>query len=116
MTPETEPDTETHAEMASWEEELHTRVDEILFYLWDPLNLAHSTWVRDEFTRYVPEVVKTATSADSPEPVRELLTQLRCQRLGQDPDDARDHAIAELIYALSHNLFYLPGRRVFEVD
>lgn len=111
------PDNHDNGSEDVWsEEELHTRVDEILFYLWDPLNLAHSTWTRDEFTRYVPDVVKTACSSESPEPIRVLLTHLRTVRLGQDPDDARDQEIAALLYALSHNHFYLPGRRVFEVD
>ena len=37
--------------------DLRTRLDEVLFYKWDPIHLSNSTVSRNEYTRYVEEVL-----------------------------------------------------------
>lgn len=37
-------------------EEILFRVSEILYYLWDPINISRGNWPRDEYDGYVMEV------------------------------------------------------------
>lgn len=36
--------------------ELYRRVDEVLYYVWDPIGVAPNAVTRDEYQRYLPEV------------------------------------------------------------
>lgn len=38
----------------------YKRIDEILFYKWDPIGISDSDWSRDEYQSYVPQVFKLA--------------------------------------------------------
>ncbi|CAD6563044.1 hypothetical protein ACFQ3P_41525 [Paraburkholderia sabiae] len=42
--------------LADDELELHRRVDEVLFYVWDPIGVANSPAARDEYYGYLPIV------------------------------------------------------------
>jgi hypothetical protein len=35
---------------------LYRRIDEILFYIWDPIGISRSNWARDEYQSYLPKV------------------------------------------------------------
>jgi hypothetical protein len=43
--------------MSKYSDELHSRVDEILYYIWDPIGVAAEPSARDEYSRYVPELI-----------------------------------------------------------
>jgi hypothetical protein len=38
------------------DEELYTRIDEVLHYIWDPIGVAGEPFARDEYKAYVPKV------------------------------------------------------------
>lgn len=40
--------------------ELQDQVDKVLFYEWDPLGVSTMDYMRDEYSRYVLEVVEIA--------------------------------------------------------
>ncbi|MNT61656.1 hypothetical protein D3C72_1993150 [compost metagenome] len=42
--------------LANTELESYRRVDEVLFYLWDPIGVAHSPAARNEYQEYLPKV------------------------------------------------------------
>jgi hypothetical protein len=44
--------------MSTWDEkELYRRVDELLYYLWDPSCVSSIPLARDQYEQYVPKVV-----------------------------------------------------------
>lgn len=49
------------------EEQLFKAVDEILFYLWDPLDCKEIPAARDEYRSYVPKVLDYLTSDNNEE-------------------------------------------------
>ena len=45
-------------QLASEYKQAHDLVDEILHYIWDPIGIAGNAGARDEYSSYVPAVVK----------------------------------------------------------
>lgn len=46
--------------------ELERRVDEVLYYVWDPIGVSDEPYARSEYRMYVDQVMK-ALSGDNPE-------------------------------------------------
>jgi len=52
--------------MSNYTEELRRRVDEILYYIWDPIGVAAEPSTRDEYERHVAGLISLLeTNADS---------------------------------------------------
>lgn len=72
-----------------WEIELYRAVDEILFYVWDPIGVSHNPEARDEYQSYLPQVfgllVKGSAEA-------ELLSYLKSvtEYMGLQPNPEHD--------------------------
>ena len=97
-------------------EQLRVRIDEILHYKWDPLRLSDSNWNRWEYESYVPEALMLTLTSDSSKPLADYLKRMRTEYMGESPDPEQDEHIAELIYAIAHDIGYMPGREIIEVD
>lgn len=95
---------------------VRTRIDEILFYKWDPIRLSNSNTARDEYTMYVEGILHVAIASKSPEPLADHLTHLFTQVIGSSGSRERDIQVAELIFAIIHRQEYYPDHRVIEVD
>jgi len=39
--------------------ELYKRIDEILFYRWDPIGVSDGAWARDEYQSYLPQYLSS---------------------------------------------------------
>ena len=59
----------------------YKRVDEILFYRWDPIGISDSDWPRNEYKTYVPQVFKIALENDEPEAIAEYLCKIETDYL-----------------------------------
>lgn len=55
---------------------LYNRIDEILFYKWDPIGVSDSNWPRDEYKLYVNNVLDLAVNNITAQPLAEYLTYL----------------------------------------
>lgn len=80
---------------------LYTKIDEILFYQWDPIGISvgisDDGWSRNEYRMYLPKVFELALKDDSPKPIAEYLTWVSTERMGLKPVVSHDMRIAELI-------------------
>jgi len=77
--------------------ELYKRIDEILFYKWDPIGISDSDGARDEYQSYLPRVFRMAIEFQSPDKVSEYLTAVATESMGLSETKEHDLAIAKLI-------------------
>ncbi len=80
--------------------ELFTRIDEILFYKWDPIGISATDWARDEYHPYIPKLFKLTLTNDQAAPLAAYLSAIVEGRLDLKPNKAHNLAIAELILAV----------------
>lgn len=62
--------------------ELERRVDEVLFYIWDPLGFKYEPFARNEYRSYVSEVLDYLENERSAEELAELLSNIVNTRMG----------------------------------
>ena len=96
---------------------LLARIDEIMFYKWDPFHLSDCNWPRYEYEHHVPEVFRLALESTSPHPIAEHLTRVSTDFMGEVfVDKERDLAVAELIFSIANDCEHFPNHEVFEVE
>ena len=85
------------------EMELYRRIDEILFYKWDPIGVSDSAWARDEYQSYLPTVFKQAMDNST---ALEIATQLSeyTEYIGMPATVEQELEVAELILAVKESL------------
>jgi hypothetical protein len=83
--------------------EFYKRIDEILFYKWDPIGVSDLDWSRDEYQAYLPQVFQLALKNDSPVPIAEYLTQITTDRMELRARVKHDMKIAKLIIAVKES-------------
>jgi hypothetical protein len=66
----------------SQESELERRVDEVLFYVWDPFGFKGEPFARTEYRNYVDEVLICLQNAKSSDEVSDLLMDIVENRMG----------------------------------
>ncbi len=62
--------------------ELERRVDEVLFYFWDPFGLKDEPYARTEYRSYVQEVYRYLQNNKSAEEMARLLIDIVENRMG----------------------------------
>ncbi len=78
--------------------ELQRRVDEILYYVWDPIGVSNEPLARGEYDSYVPLVFKLVLENDNIEPISEHLANIATSQMGLPADRKRcDHAAKLLL-------------------
>ena len=66
----------------SQESELERRVDEVLFYIWDPFGFKGEPFARTEYRNYVEEVLNCLQVAKSSDEISALLIEIVENRMG----------------------------------
>jgi hypothetical protein len=84
--------------------ELYKRIDEILFYKWDPVGISDSDWARDEYQSYLPKVFNYAMESDSPELITKYLGVVTTENMGLSSAAEHDQKIAILILEVKEGL------------
>lgn len=84
--------------------ELYKRIDEILFYKWDPIGVSDSDWARDEYQSYLPKIFAFALESNSPEPIAEFLGVVSNEIMGLSVAPEHNRKIAELIIEVKKGL------------
>lgn len=95
---------------------LHNRIDEILFYQWDPIGVSDSNWPRDEYKLYVNKVLDLAVNNTTAQPLAEYLTYLSTEIIQSTVSNERTCKVAELIFSIAHDRAYYPDHAVITVD
>lgn len=75
----------------------YKRIDEILFYKWDPIGISDSDWARDEYRSYLPRAFAYAMESESPEPIARYLGVVISESMELSASPDHDMKIAKLI-------------------
>jgi hypothetical protein len=88
--------------------ELEKRIDEVLYYIWDPIGVSEEPNARSEYTSYVPEVLKIVERNCDIRPISECLAQIISKNIDLSPDIKRCDFTAEILLkykkAIENNL------------
>ncbi len=77
--------------------ELLQRVDEVLYYHWDPLGVAREPVSRQEYAAFVPEVFSALLDDADEQRLMELLLLLESEFLGLGPRPSQARRVAEML-------------------
>ncbi len=101
------------------ERQLYRRIDEILFFIWDPMGLSKRAVARHEYEAYLPQVFgRVMRDCDHEELVR-YLSKMESEQmgLGRNPNmETRTSLVADLLLELKQELFLFSvhGEEAFE--
>ena len=84
--------------------ELYKRIDEVLFYKWDPIGISDGNWARDEYQSYLPQVFKLTLANNNPEPIANYLTVITTENMGLSEEKQHDIKIAKLILEIKEGV------------
>lgn len=102
--------------MSNIPEELQTRISDILFYKWDPLNLSNSNWPKYEYDSYIAEVFRLSYQRDDCSELTAYLTKLSTEHMTCVKNEHHDQAVAQLLLSIVNDTDYYPDHAVIEVD
>ena len=88
-------------------DELLRRVDEVLFYVWDPIGVAGEPFARAEYDSYVPKVLELLVGTDFPQPITDYLASIVTDKMGFSPNLKHCEHTAELL--LKHKKAIMEG-------
>jgi hypothetical protein len=80
------------------EVKLLRRIDEILYYVWDPIGVSSAPATRDEYEGYVPHVLKLLLGNSSADSIANHLNSIATQNMGLgQQDNEHSFVVAELL-------------------
>ncbi len=82
----------------SQENELERRVDEVLFYLWDPFGFKGEPFARTEYRNYVEEVFNCLQNANSSDELSTLLIDIVENRMGLEFSSEISQTVGKLLF------------------
>lgn len=83
--------------------EFYRRIDEILYYKWDPVGVSDSAWARDEYQSYLPVIFKQAMGGCSSLEIAKQLSEFT-EYIGMPATPDQQAEVAELIIAVKESL------------
>lgn len=83
--------------MASPELELYRRVDEVLYYVWDPIGVSWGPAARDEYQRYLPKVFALLQEGVGAPSVAAYLDEVATTRMGLEARPEHSMRVAQLL-------------------
>jgi hypothetical protein len=78
-------------------DELERRVDEILFYKWDPIGINHYPVARDEYRSYIPSILYGVLSGDQ-DLLVSLLQEIQVGYMGLKADPKLAQYVAKQLF------------------
>jgi hypothetical protein len=79
------------------ESELYRRVDEVLYYVWDPIGVSPAPSARDEYDSYLPIIYSAVEANSRAARIAEALVKIEAERLELKPDHGRALRVAEIL-------------------
>jgi hypothetical protein len=89
-------------------DELRRRVDEVLYYVWDPIGVSDEPYARAEYESYVPDLLHLVASHNETEPISGYLAVIIESRMKLSPDKKKCDETAALL--LRHKTAIQEGR------
>uniref|UniRef100_UPI003F4960A5 hypothetical protein n=1 Tax=Cupriavidus necator TaxID=106590 RepID=UPI003F4960A5 len=83
--------------MTDAELELYRRVDEVLYYVWDPIGVARSPAARNEYQGYLPEVFSMLLQGADASTIAAYLDAVATDRMGLHDQGQHSKRAAELL-------------------
>ncbi|ACA88560.1 hypothetical protein [Shewanella woodyi] len=83
--------------LSTSEKELCRRVDEILFYLWDPIGVCDIPMARDEYQSYLPQVFKLLMNDSKDHEVSAYLVKVESGSMGMSANSKKALEVARLL-------------------
>lgn len=77
--------------------ELEKRVDEVLYYVWDPIGVSESPYARSEYRPYVPTVLRRLTDGYSAAKIADYLCRIESESMGLSPNKERAIKAANIL-------------------
>ena len=99
------------AKLTSEEVELYRRTDEVLHYLWDPIEVSGIPATRDEYEYHVPKVVTLLRQGSPAQEVAEYLVNVERDNMGLEPDPTKALRIAGILIEYRTWIAARPSRR-----
>ncbi len=87
--------------MSSYQSDLRRTVDEILYYIWDPIGVSAEPGTRDEYDAYVPERVSLLERNASSDEIAQHLNGITTRKMGMHANDKHALAMANLLISWS---------------
>ena len=77
--------------------ELEKRVDEVLFYVWDPIGVSHEPYARAEYRSYVTSVLGHVEYNKTANEIADLLCSIESESMGLTPNKENALNAAKLL-------------------
>lgn len=77
--------------------ELRRRVDEVLYYIWDPIGVFDQPFARAEYEDYVPKVLQLVEHNDSIQPISKHLASIVRANMSSSPDKTQCDYTAKIL-------------------
>ncbi len=77
--------------------QLQRRVDEVLYYIWDPIGVSDEPSARSEYESYVPKILQIVEENCDFQPISAYLADIISANMGLTPDKKRCDLTAEIL-------------------
>ena len=78
-------------------DELEKRIDEVLYYVWDPIGVSYYPHARGEYSSYVPGILQLVLANSPAEKISSHLSDVVRTQMGLIPDEEKGQLVADLI-------------------
>ncbi len=78
-------------------DELRRRVDEVLFYVWDPIGISPEPCARCEYENYVSHIFEMLVADRDSKAIADCLAEITRTRMELPPDKNRCETTADLL-------------------
>ena len=85
------------AELSGNEKELIKRIDDILYYIWDPIGISNEPQTRNEYSSYVPEIFDLTKRNASEEVIAQKLNYIQTEIIGLNSNFAHCRYVSRII-------------------
>ncbi len=93
--------------MKKYNKELAKRIDEVLYYVWDPIGVSSDPCARYEYSCYVAGVLKLVKECCDSEPISNYFMSLASEKMGLNSDYQMCSIVAQLL--LMHKQVLIDG-------
>ena len=78
-------------------DELIRRIDEVLFYMWDPIGVSPSPHARREYSSYADTILNILKAEKDPNSIKKYLDELESGMMGLPIEGQKNLEVAKLI-------------------